>query len=211
MGKILHLTESEKMGYSQGRLMLVKDKDKVHIDIKDVEAIVVESLRISLTPSAIIYTSENHVPLIFCNKKHMPQVYCSDLFGHYQISKVIKEQIQWDKALKEKLWKEIIRIKIINQKELLETFNVESYYIKKLEKYIMNLDLCSNMDEVSNQEAISARIYFEKLFSKEFNRKNENNINAGLNYGYSLIRSYIGTVIVSKGLHPSLGIWHRSV
>lgn len=57
---------------------------------------------------------------------------------------------------------------------------------------------------------MAAKVYFRALYGDQFKRFDDDVINAGLNYGYALIRSSISKSIVSKGLNTSLGIFHRS-
>lgn len=52
-------------------------------------------------------------------------------------------------------------------------------------------------------------MYFRELFGEKFKRFDEDVVNAGLNYGYSLLRSQISKTIIAKGLNPSLGIFHK--
>ena len=53
-------------------------------------------------------------------------------------------------------------------------------------------------------------MYFKSLFGDDFKRDDENSINAALNYGYAILRSFIAKTIVAYGLEPSLGIHHKS-
>ena len=52
-------------------------------------------------------------------------------------------------------------------------------------------------------------MYFRELFGDDFIRFDEDVINAGLNYGYSIFRSLISSIIVAKGYLHNLGIFHR--
>jgi CRISPR-associated protein Cas1 len=65
--------------------------------------------------------------------------------------------------------------------------------------------------DVTNREGHAAKIYFNELFGKNFTRDDETIINFALNYGYSILRSAISRSIVSKGLHPSISIFHHSI
>lgn len=52
-------------------------------------------------------------------------------------------------------------------------------------------------------------MYFRELFGKDFIRFEQDAVNAGLNYGYSILRSQISKVLLSRGLNPSIGIFHK--
>ncbi|SKC90410.1 type II CRISPR-associated endonuclease Cas1 [Maledivibacter halophilus] len=207
---IVLLTEASKVMIKNGRLEIKKDETSIYLNIEDIEALVIESLQVTLTPSAILYVSKNKVPLIFCNKKHHPQCFCLDLYNHFEVSKRIHEQVKWEGSKKILVWQKIIISKLKNQKELLKELGANACSIKKLKKYIKNVKMSNSIEGISSCEAIAARIYFKSLFFKEFRRKDENIVNEGLNYGYSLLRAYISIIITSKGLHPSLGICHNS-
>lgn len=47
------------------------------------------------------------------------------------------------------------------------------------------------------------------MFGENFIRFDEDIINAGLNYGYSIFRSLISSIIVAKGYLPNIGIFHK--
>ena len=62
-----------------------------------------------------------------------------------------------------------------------------------------------------NIEARAAQYYFPALFGADFRRNRElEGANALLNYGYTVLRAAAARVIVAAGLHPSLGIFHKS-
>lgn len=62
-----------------------------------------------------------------------------------------------------------------------------------------------------NSEAYAARWYFKTIFGADFKRgRTEDLINAGLNYGYAILRSVIRRELVMRGLEPSPGIHHAS-
>ncbi len=207
---ILHLVNSEKLKLSNGVLYVIKDEEKILIDIKNFNCIVIDTTRISLTSSAILFTIENKVPIILCNNKHMPTVFCFDIFMNYKTSERIKKQISWENERKQFLWKEIIKEKINGQRNNILKLDKSFKVYDTLSNYYDNVEVCDN-EGVQYQEAVSARVYFKELFGNEFKRHNEDDINYALNYGYSLLRSYISCIIVGKGLHPSIGVSHSSV
>src|SRR3546814_8368184 len=61
-----------------------------------------------------------------------------------------------------------------------------------------------------NVEAQAARRYWPLLMGEGFRRdRNADDINALLNYGYTVLRSLCERAVVASGLHPSIGV-HRS-
>lgn len=62
-----------------------------------------------------------------------------------------------------------------------------------------------------NVEATAAQMYFPLLFGTGFFRgDDEDGRNAGLNYGYAILRGSIARSLTVYGFLPALGIHHRS-
>lgn len=62
----------------------------------------------------------------------------------------------------------------------------------------------------SNREGHAARIYFNRLFGNDFNRGQDSIINAGLDYGYTLLLSMFAREIVISGCTTQLGLKHTN-
>ena len=82
--------------------------------------------------------------------------------------------------------------------------NIEERYINKLKVYSRQV----NLEDKTNREAMAAKLYFRRLYGKEFNRDIASGINSGLNYGYKIIASYISKSLAARGLITQLGIKH---
>lgn len=125
--------------------------------------------------------------------------------GNCLSSKIFKEQLLWDDKSKGIIWKKIVYHKIKNQLYVLKENKINNGFIEMIENLQLNI-----LDyDVSNREGLVAKIYFRALFGEKFRRFDEDTINAGLNYGYIVLRSMIAKAIVSKGLNPMIGIFHR--
>ena len=59
-------------------------------------------------------------------------------------------------------------------------------------------------------EIISQKIFNHALFGNNFNREKSNDINAGLDYGYSLLLSMFAREIVATGCVTQLGLKHSN-
>ena len=99
----------------------------------------------------------------------------------------IQSQFQLSGRTRDRIWKKIVVNKIINQSKCLEN-NLHNENVKLL----VNLAKDVSSGDKSNKEAQAARIYFKDLYGKQFKRGRYNDIiNSGLNYGYSILRSFI--------------------
>ena len=65
----------------------------------------------------------------------------------------------------------------------------------------------------TNREGHAAKVYFNELFGKKFVRLTQQEtdvINAGLNYGYAIMRAQMARIISGYGLNPLIGIFHKN-
>ena len=63
----------------------------------------------------------------------------------------------------------------------------------------------------TNREGHAAKVYFNALFGMDFSRSQDNNINAALNYGYSILLSAFNREIVANGYITQLGLFHDNM
>ena len=62
-----------------------------------------------------------------------------------------------------------------------------------------------------NIEAQAAQVYWPALFGSNFRRdRSREDLNILLNYGYAVIRSSMTNAVLSAGLHPTFGVFHRN-
>ena len=104
-----------------------------------------------------------------------------NLYGSYDTSRKIKEQINWQDETKKLIWAEIVRTKISGQLSNLPLPMERERQL--LREYIAQVEPADD----TNREGHSAKVYFNALFGKDFSRSNDNAINAALNYGYSIL------------------------
>ena len=186
--------------------MIIKDGEEYKIPLKDIGSIILEDNRTSVTVKLMNKIIEYNILLIFCDDKYNPKTMVYPWGGYFRQSKVVEEQINWDINLKKVLWKEIVKIKLENQKEILKKLNKNKEVIKLIEKYQSEVV----EDDIENREGLGAKIYFRELFGEEFIRGKNDVVNSALNYGYTIFNSKISRIIASKGLLPYLGIHHKN-
>lgn len=109
--------------------------------------------------------------------------------------------------MKELLHAEIVRAKINSQISILKKNSRKEEIIARLIEYISEIETA----DATNREGLAAKAYFRELFGPNFIRFDEDIINAGLNYGYTVFRALISAIAVSKGLLLNLGIYHKGM
>ena len=135
----------------------------------------------------------------------MPTAYIMPYYGRHDSSLQLSRQIAWDEDTKAQVWTTIIAQKILNQ----------AFYLGScgfLEKSQSVIDLYHGLDlfDPRNREGHAARIYFNTLFGNDFSREQENDVNAALDYGYTLILSMFAREIVLSGCMTQFGLKHAN-
>lgn len=151
---------------------------------------------------------ENNVGIMFCDNKMTPlTLFVSETCHNDRLTR-LKEQIDLSTRTKNRLWRKIVISKILNQAEVIKNNcgECETYQtLIKISKDVLEGDY-------NNRESYAAKLYFSKLFGKRFKRgRYTDDINAGLNYGYAILRAAIKRSIAIHGLEGSLGINHHSI
>jgi CRISPR-associated protein Cas1 len=187
--------------------LLIEQEHKLvaQIPIEDIGALVLEHSAIIITQPLIIECQKNNVAIIFCDEKHLPYSTILPIAeGNTLHQKILKIQINISEPIRKKLWKQIIIQKINNQANTLKQFNKPYTRLNKLATEVKSGD-------PTNCEGLAAQYYWKALFGVDFIRdQNADDINAILNYGYSIIRAMVARNICAAGLHPAIGLFHHN-
>ena len=125
---------------------------------------------------------------------------------HFKQLDVFTHQLEIDDDIKNEFWNQIVKRKIENSIRVLEMTSKEEFPISKLNEYISEV-----VDgDVKNREGLAAKMYFRSIFGSDFIRFFDDNINAALNYGYTILASAIIRNLAVFGLNTYLGIHHNS-
>lgn len=188
-------------------LVITKEGKDIWVPIKDLSMIVLDNLKINITARMLCALAKNNVGIIICDQEHLPIGFYSSFDNHSRISKTIKYQTEKDDKFYAVLWEKIVREKISNQIEVLKILNKSEDVQNKMKEFINQIQY----NDESNREAHSAKVYFNELMNCSFSRRNEDILlNSGLNYGYTIIRSFLARVCVGYGLNTQLGIHHKN-
>lgn len=197
------ITNRCKLSYKNNYLIIRKEDNNM-IHLSEVGIIIIDSTLVSITSYLLAELVRRKIKVIFCDEKRNPISELVPIYGSHNTSKRILNQIQWDENIKGTIWSIIVKNKINNQAKLLEKFNrEESAMLFEYSKQV-------NFNDVSNREGHAAKVYFNSLFGKEFTRHSGDNMNAALDYGYSILASSINKEIVSNGCITQLGIKHKN-
>ena len=198
------ISKRAKLDYQLG-YMVVRSEEITKIHLGEISTILIESTAVSLTTSLIAELTKKKIKVIFCDDKRQPSSELIGYYGSHDTSNKVRHQIAWKQNTKEAVWTEIVAEKIRKQKEFLELLNREE--AKLLDSYIKDIQWYDQ----TNREGHSAKVYFNALFGLDFTRTSDIPINAGLDYGYSIILSAFTREIVANGYITQLGIFHDNM
>ena len=185
--------------------MVVRSEEVTKIVLSEISTILIESTAVSLTTGLLAELSKRKIKVIFCDEKRNPSSELVSYYGSHDTSNKVRKQIAWKQKTKEAVWTEIVTEKISKQKEILEILGKEESEI--LSSYIKEI----TWNDGTNREGHAAKVYFNALFGLDFTRTEDNYINAGLNYGYSIILSAFTREIVANGYITQLGLFHDNM
>lgn len=176
---------------------------KGSVPIEDMGFLVLDHYQITLSHQLILALQQNNVAIISCDESHLPLGLMLPISGHVTHSEFLKHQINCSEPLRKQLWKQTVEAKIFQQKEVLRSLNLD---YSPLIKYMNDV----KSGDVTNMEGIAAQYYWSKLFD-DFTRERKGEApNNFLNFGYAVLRSMVARALVSSGLHPTIGIFHRN-
>lgn len=175
------------------------------IHISEISVLLIESTAVSLTAYLLCELSKRKIDVIFCDEKRCPSGMFLPLYGSHDTSLKFRNQITWNAHTKDFVWAEVVRAKICGQIAVLNKCKTENAAL--LEQYISEIE----PGDQTNREGHAAKVYFNSLFGMDFSRSQDNNINAALNYGYSIVLSVFAREIVSNGYSTQLGIFHNNM
>lgn len=192
-----------KLSYKNDYLV-IRSETLQMIHLSEINIIMIENGMVSITSYLINELINNKIKLIFCDEAHNPAGEIVAYYSSFNTSKKIQNQIKWKNETKNKVWQQIVKHKIHNQAMLLKKLKIDEY--EKLLEYEASVE----EGDSTNREGHAAKVYFNLLFGKRFIRGSDDNINKGLDYGYSILLSTINKEVVSKGYITQIGINHKS-
>ena len=203
--RVIYVERCEYLRLYLDNLKVEIKENEILFPIADIQILVIDNYKSHLSVPLINKLTENNVCTILCGVDHLPKSYILPMNGHFSSSGNIEKQIVWTPYKKEELHALIVKHKILNQIEILKENNRSFEVCQKLYQFVDEVQL----GDYTNREGLAAKMYFRALFGNDFIRFEEDVINAGLNYGYSIFRSLITSIIVAKGYLANIGIFHK--
>jgi len=175
------------------------------VPIEDVGMIVLENQQITISNGLLSKLIQNNAAVISCDGYHLPIGLLQPLVGHSEQTERMCHQLNASVPLKKNLWQQTICAKIQNQANFMDKLGIPA---RKMHKWVNEV----KSGDTENHESRAAVYYWKHIFEIEnFTRgQKEAPPNNLLNYGYAILRGLTARALVSSGLLPSVGVFHRN-
>lgn len=174
------------------------------VPLDQIAAVIAHSHGITWSNSLLVELADRGTPVVLCGTNHQPRAVICPLDGHHMQN--ARMRAQWDapQPLIKQAWKRVVIAKIKMQAAALAAVGQPPAPLDMLARDVQSGDS-------GNAEAQAARIYWPMMMGKDF-RRNAGlpDINALLNYGYTVLRAATARAVVAAGLHPTIGLFHSN-
>jgi len=198
-------TDGRHLSRERGFLKVSENGTEVgRIALDDIAAVISHAHGITWSSSLLGELADRGVPVVLCGTNHAPRSVLMPLAGHH--AQGARTRAQWTAKIPliKQAWKQIVVAKIRMQAAALEAIGQVYAPLVQMTRKVSSGD-------ISNIEAQAARYYWPLMMNEGFRRdRNASDINALLNYGYTVLRAATARAVVAAGLHPSIGVHHAN-
>ncbi len=173
------------------------------VPIEDIALLMLDNPQITLSSLLIDQLMKNTVAVVHCDSHHIPNGLLLPLAGHSELTQRWNTQLNASAPLKKQLWKQTVLGKIENQKRVLQIYGRET---EPMNKYMAQ----TTSGDEQNMEGKAANHYWKHLFEDFQRHRYGDTPNNYLNFGYAVLRSIVARALVSSGLLPAQGLFHKN-
>lgn len=194
-----------KLAYVNNHLVFKNAEKTERLHLSEIDVLLLETTDITITTMLLKRLVDEKILVLFCDDKRLPVAKLLPFYSRHDSSLQLTRQLAWSPEKKGQVWTAIISQKIQNQSNFLQkqSFTEKAESIQELHEGLLEFD-------PTNREGHAARIYFQTLFGTKFTREENNEINAGLDYGYTLLLSMFAREIVKNGCMTQFGLKHAN-
>lgn len=188
------------------QLVIEQGEESKTIPIEDIAVLMLESHQCTITQAVLSALMANNAAVISCDATHHPDGLMLSYAGNVLHTAILRNQLAASIPLRKQLWQQTMKAKIQNQSAVLALEGVNTKPMDYWQRKVRSGD-------PDNYEGRAAAHYWKHFFPGDyaFVREPEGlQPNRLLNYGYAIIRAAMARAIVSSGLHPAIGLHHKS-
>ena len=118
--RVIYVEKCEYLKLYLDNLKVEIKNDSILFPISDIQILVIDNYQSNMSVPLINKLTDYNVCTIICGVDHLPKSYILPMNGHFSSSGNIFKQICWDEKRKNDLHAMIVKLKILNQIEILK-------------------------------------------------------------------------------------------
>lgn len=193
------------LGVTEGNLVIKRENAETEIPLYQIRAVMLQTQQATISTGAVAALAKCGATISFCDEKNSPICENMPLHNHTFSAGNLMKQIGWTQSAKDTLWAVIACQKIRQQAAALRRLSIPG------DEEVAAYGQGVLPGDPENREGQAAKKYFHRLFGMDFARTDESDVNAALNYGYSIILSSFNRQIRLFGYQTALGVHHCNV
>ena len=198
-------TDGRHLSRDRGFLCVSEDGVEVgRTPLDQIAGIIVHAHGTTWSTSLLTELADRGAPVVLCAANHAPRSVLMPLEGHHAQGARLRAQWSARASLMKQAWKQVVIAKITMQAAALEATGQPPAPLRMMTRKVTSGDS-------TNIEAQAARHYWPRMMGEGFRRDTDaSDVNALLNYGYTVLRAATARAVVAAGLHPSIGLHHSN-
>lgn len=194
------------LSLKQKQLVIKLENGSRSYACEDVGVLILQHPAISLSAAALNALLEAGAVVLICGENRLPTGMLLPTVTHTELVPRMMAQMAASLPARKRLWQAIVKAKIAEQASRLS--EPHRRRLQRLAQAVKSGDL-------ENLEGQAARIYWAARFPEQYEAgdkrdpQGESFFNAALNYGYAIVRAATARALVSAGMQPALGVFHR--
>lgn len=208
LGRIVEVADDHRHLCVHRGFMVIKESGGIqaelgHVPLDDILAVIANAHGMSYTNNLLVALAERGAPFVLCGANHNTAGMLWPIEGNFEQSRRMDSQLAASLPQRKRLWSDVVRRKLAFQAAVLARLNLPDIPVRALIKKVKSGD-------PDNVEAQGAKRYWTLLFGGQFRRdQTASDVNALLNYGYTVLRATTARAVIAAGLHPGLGLHHQ--
>ena len=183
----------------RNKQLVIRTDAEHSVALEDISALLLENRQSTVTTAALSQLGQCGCAVFVCDEKHMPCAVLEPFHQYVRELTTLRSQLELSEPRKKRLWQQIVIEKIHNQALCLHLADKpkDAEALLDMRNLVRSGDTC-------NVEAIAAQRYFPSLFGAGFTRGDSSCWNAGLNYGYAILRGFVARRLPYTGFRQYL-------
>jgi len=198
--------DGARAGLNRGFMEIrLQNEDLGRVAIHDIGVLLISSHGATLSTPLINAILNAKGMIVFTGEKYMPTGFIWPMGKHSREKELLHLQIDSSKPFQKRFWQETIQAKLRFQAQVLKDAIGDDEGLLELSKKV-------DSGDSKNLESQGAQRYWKAMYGLDFRRRQgTHQEDIYLNYGYTIIRSFVARTIACAGLNPSLGINHHNL